>query len=168
VLSRLKDVHSVNVAAPLVDHTLEVLQRFGAARCEGLVLWVGQVHGGQALVEDVWTPRQNPIRSEQGVGYFVEADVLFELNHQLASSKMRLLAQVHSHPSEAFHSETDDAYAIVTTEGGLSLVVPDFGRAPADPSSWAVYRLVDAQWTELSPPEARRLFSTQGGRVTSP
>lgn len=138
-----------------------ILRRFGAARCEGLVLWVGEVEGERAVVDDVWVPRQRPIRSEQGVGYFVESDVLFELNRQLAASKRRLIAQIHSHPGEAYHSETDDAYAIVTTEGGFSLVVPDFGQAPANPTSWAVYRLTDAQWTELSRAEVEQVFSNR-------
>jgi hypothetical protein len=142
----------------VVCHTLSVLRRCGEAHCEGLVLWVGRINDRQAFVEEVWVPRQRPIRSEHGVGYFVEAQALFELNQQLASAKVRLIAQVHSHPAEAYHSETDDAYAIVTTEGGLSLVVPNFGRAPANPAVWAVYRLVDAQWKELSREQATRLL----------
>jgi hypothetical protein len=162
VSSRLKDVRTVHVGSSHIAKTLEVLRRFGAARCEGLVLWVGEVEGERAVVDDVWVPRQRPIRSEQGVGYFVEADVLFELNRQLAASKRRLIAQIHSHPGEAYHSETDDAYAIVTTEGGFSLVVPDFGQASADPTSWAVYRLTDAHWTELSGAEVEQVFSKCG------
>lgn len=159
--NRLKDARRITIAPSLVAHTLEILRDFGSARCEGLVLWVGNVENGRAAVEEVWVPRQRQIRSEQGVGYFVESDVLFELNRQLSASGRRLIAQVHSHPSEAYHSETDDTYAIVTTEGGFSLVVPDFGRAPADPASWAVYRLTGARWTELSHDEARRVFSTK-------
>ena len=38
--------------------------------------------------------------------------------------------QVHTHPQEAFHSPTDDAYPIVQTPGFLSLVIPDFGMGP--------------------------------------
>src|SRR5439155_4903701 len=91
-------------------------------------------------------PRQKPISSEDGVGYFVSGETLFELNRHLSESGLRLIAQVHSHPQEAFHSEADDRYAIVTTEGGLSLVVPNFGHASADPVSWAVYRLHGQDW----------------------
>lgn len=157
-MNRLKNVRFVNIDMASVARTLAVLQHYGDARCEGLVLWVGEVAGEHAHVQEVWVPQQRAIRSEQGVGYFVEADVLFELNRQLAASKLRLIGQVHSHPSEAFHSETDDEYAIVTTEGGLSLVVPDFGRAPPEPASWAVYRLLDGRWTALTRAQAKQIL----------
>jgi len=71
---------------------------------------------------------------------------------------LRLIAQVHSHPGEAYHSRADDRYAIVTAEGGFSLVVPDFGDAPADPTAWAVYRLDQGAWRELSIVEARAIL----------
>jgi len=37
-----------------------------------------------------------------------------------------ILAQIHSHPGIAFHSEADDDWAIVRYEGALSIVVPFF------------------------------------------
>jgi len=105
-----------------------------------------------------FTPDQRAITSESGVGYFVSGETLFQLNRALADTGLRLIAQVHSHPGEAYHSEADDRYAIVTVDGGFSLVVPDFGEAPADPSSWAVYRLVEGDWQELKLVEAQDLL----------
>jgi hypothetical protein len=69
---------------------------------------------------------------------------------------------VHSHPREAYHSHADDRYAIVTAEGGFSLVVPNFGQAPANLASWAVYRLIGGDWTELTSQEVRDLFDVSG------
>ncbi|WP_316213766.1 MULTISPECIES: hypothetical protein [unclassified Bradyrhizobium] len=46
----------------------------------------------------------------------------------LRSQKLALAAQVHSHPKLAFHSETDDKWAIVRHEGALSIVVPHFAK----------------------------------------
>jgi hypothetical protein len=57
---------------------------------------------------------------------------------------------VHSHPTEAYHSETDDRYAIVTEDGGHSLVVPDFARHPMALSGCAIYRLHRGSWLELT------------------
>jgi hypothetical protein len=70
-----------------------------------------------------------------------------------------LIAQVHSHPNEAYHSEADDEYAIVTAEGGLSFVVPNFGKAPLDPTIWAIYRLTQGEWRGLNMNEAKLLIS---------
>jgi len=147
--ARMKEVTSLVVPTRIVNRTLDVLRQFGRHGCEGLVLWVGTVRDRTATVEDVFVPDQHPIRGEEGVGYAVGAKALFEVNRLLSERNKRLLAQVHSHPSEAFHSAADDKYAIVTTEGGLSLVVPDFGHAPPDFSTWAVYRLTQGTWREL-------------------
>lgn len=143
----------------VVTRTLDVLRHFGSYGCEGLVLWVGEVNRAEARVTNVVVPDQRPVKSESGVGYFVEADTLFELNKDLANSGLRLIAQVHSHPHEAYHSAADDRYAIVTADGGLSLVVPEFGSAPPDPAQWAVYRLRNGSWCELDDVQARALLS---------
>src|SRR5207253_2960750 len=111
-----------------------------------------------AIVHVALTPPQESISSERGVGYFVTGDTLFQINKILSDRGLRLIAQVHSHPGEAYHSEADDLYAIVTTEGGFSLVVPNFGDAAAEPRSWANYRLVDSEWHRITADEAREFF----------
>jgi hypothetical protein len=113
---------------------------------------------GKAYVSQAFVPKQKSISNEDGVGYFVSGETLFQLNRDLSETGLRLIAQVHSHPREAYHSEADDRYAIVTAEGGMSLVVPNFGRAPAQPTAWAVYRLHGRAWRELSPKEVGTIF----------
>jgi proteasome lid subunit RPN8/RPN11 len=156
---RLDSVHNISIDPGVIETTLGVLQHFGAHECEGLVLWVGEVTEGQARITRAVVPDQRPIKNEDGVGYFIEGNVLFELNRKLSDTGLRLIAQVHSHPGEAYHSETDDRYAIVTADGGLSLVVPDFGKAPKDPTLWAVYRLSNGCWHELDTAQARSLLN---------
>lgn len=156
--ARLNRVDRVLVKRTVIDSTLRVLRKFGKHRLEGLVLWLGDIDPGTAHVTKVFVPDQHPVADEDGVGYFVGGKTLFELNRGLAETGLRLIAQVHSHPGRAYHSETDDRYAIVTADGGFSLVVPNFGRAPANPSCWAAYRLTDGLWRELSEKETRVLF----------
>jgi hypothetical protein len=161
---RLSQVNRVHIDANIVRATLEALQRFGAQRLEGLVLWLGDIDADRAHVVRAVVPEQQAISNENGVGYFVSGETLFKLNQSLSESGLRLIAQIHSHPGEAYHSEADDRYAIVTADGGLSLVVPDFGRAPADPTMWAVYRLSNGRWQELSSQQARRLLRVEDGQ----
>lgn len=151
-------VRRVTVKRATIEAMLKVMQEFGSHGWEVLVLWLGRVEQGEAHVIKAFTPQQKAISSEDGVGYFVDGDTLFQLNRDLSESGLRLIAQVHSHPQEAYHSEADDRYAIVTAEGGLSLVVPNFGRAPADPTGWAAYRLNGRNWDELSEKEVQVLF----------
>jgi proteasome lid subunit RPN8/RPN11 len=122
-------------------------------------LWLGEVEGDVAHVSRAIVPEQKSISRESGVGYFVEGNTLFQLNRALAQTGLRLIAQVHSHPNEAYHSEADDQYAIVTAEGGLSFVVPNFGKAPLDPTIWAIYRLTQGEWRGLNMNEAKLLIS---------
>jgi tetratricopeptide (TPR) repeat protein len=161
-VARMDEVRTVIIAPAVIDVTMKALQKYGAHRLEGLVLWLGHVEPGRARVVQAFLPEQHPVSDESGLGYFVTGDALFELNRGLAVTGLRLIAQVHSHPKEAYHSRADDRFAIVTAEGGFSLVVPNFGKAPADPASWAVYRLVGGDWTELASEEVRNLFEVSG------
>jgi proteasome lid subunit RPN8/RPN11 len=138
--------------------TQHVLRAYGEHGCEGLVLWVGTVEEKSAAITRVVVPEQNSIKSESGVGYFVEQPALFRLSQFLRDEKLRLIAQVHSHPTDAYHSDTDDRYAIVTEEGGFSLVVPDFARRPMTLDECAIYRLMRGSWIELSTPIVRDVF----------
>jgi hypothetical protein len=156
--ARMDGVRSVSVDPTVIDATIKALRIFGKHRLEGLVLWLGSVEPGRARVLRAFVPEQRSVADEDGLGYFVSGETLFALNRALAETGLRLIAQVHSHPREAYHSAADDRYAIVTANGGFSLVVPNFGRAPADPASWAVYRLSQGDWRELSPQEVQNVF----------
>ena len=133
-----------------ITATWAALRLYGDKGLEGLVLWLGNVVDAVAVVKVAFVPPQSSIRGEDGVGYFVTSETLFQLNRELHRSGLRLIAQVHSHPNEAYHSSTDDAYAVVTTEGGFSIVVPNFAVDDADPTECAFYRLLGGQWTDLS------------------
>ena len=74
----------------------------------------------------------------------VSGEALFKVNKILYERDEILGGQVHTHPTSAFHSSTDDHYPLVTLLGALSLVLPDFARhAPNDIAMWAWYRMTD-------------------------
>ena len=83
------------------------------------------------------------------------------MNVWLFENDLRLIAQVHTHPTEAYHSETDDAFPIVTTEGALSLVIPNFANGPANLTQYACYRLRRGHWVELTPAVVAALVRIQ-------
>jgi hypothetical protein len=92
----------------------------------------------------------------------VGGEELHRLNVWLYENGEQLAIQVHSHPREAYHSDTDDTYPIVTTLGGLSLVVPDFGRNGVRGAETALYRLGASGWDEISDGVARQLLRYLG------
>jgi hypothetical protein len=159
----LSGIREITVPGTVIYSTLQTMRDFGSRGWEALVLWLGhvEINAGTAAVTQAYVPQQNSIASEEGVGYFVEGNTLFRLNKELSQSGLRLIAQVHSHPREAYHSEADDRYAIVTAEGGFSLVVPNFGNAPPSPTAWAVYRLSNRQWCELNRHQVQTCFQVR-------
>lgn len=91
-------------------------------------------------------PRQTSSRTKRGLLVRVEGKALHKLNMWLYEHGEVLGAQVHAHPDDAYHSDTDDTFPIVTSLGGLSLVVPNFCRAGLLTGS-AAFRLTAAGWS---------------------
>jgi hypothetical protein len=141
----LASVEEFVVPLELVDQTLEPLQKAGKQGYEAFVLWGGRLDesGGRMTFESAYFPAQTTSRTEDGLLVVVEGDALFRVNRTFYAQGLTLAAQVHSHPTDAYHSETDDTYPLMTLEGGLSGVVPDFGRGGRGRlEEWAWYRLV--------------------------
>lgn len=159
----MKSLKKYFVPYQILVETSEALRLYGKKGCEGLVLWLGYMNDDNTCrVEKILVPPQDSIKSEDGVGYFVTSETLFALNKNLSTTGLRLLAQVHSHPTWAYHSSTDDRYCIVTVEGGISIVVPNFGFGPTDLSKWATFRLKGGRWKELSGYDVKSFFDIEG------
>jgi hypothetical protein len=150
------------VSDVLIAETEQFLKDVGEQGFEGLMLWAGSVRADSPTIIDVVgciAPDQTLVRGEDGVGLHVDGDELFRLNAMLYRKRLLLIGQVHSHPSQAYHSTTDDRYAVVTIPGGLSIVVPDFARHGFCLDSAAVYRLTaQGEWAKLSSATAQQLI----------
>jgi hypothetical protein len=103
-------------------------------------------------------PKQTSYRLDTGLCVRVDGDELHRLNRWLFDAGEILGVQVHSHPTDAYHSETDDTYPMVTLLGGLSIVVADFGRDGIAGSSTAGYRLSREGWIDLAPTDLTDLL----------
>lgn len=150
-----------NVALPrkIALESHRFLRLAGQQYSEGIALWVGYTEGPTFRVTDLLIPRQTGLCSETGVCAVIEGPELRRIGMELYKANRQLFAQIHSHPTEAYHSDTDDACAIVTTMGGLSLVVPDFAVRPFSLDEYATYRLSEEGiWTEMHPREVARLI----------
>lgn len=148
----LEAVRKFVIPLELVDQTLEPLQEAGHHGYEAFVLW-----GGRFLDDDgfefvsAYFPEQTTSRGEEGLLVRVDGEALFRVNRAFYESGLVLGGQVHSHPTDAYHSEIDDTYPLVTLVGALSGVVPDFGDGGRERRpDWAWYRLVAAgEWAPV-------------------
>jgi hypothetical protein len=141
----LERIERFVVPRQIVEHTERSLREAGQQGHERFVLWSGHPSGGRFDVHTAHVPRQTAYKRKTGLLVRVEGQALHELNMWLYEAGQTLGAQVHAHPTEAFHSDTDDTFPIVTILGGLSLVVPDFCRAGLLPRS-AAFRLTNHGW----------------------
>lgn len=106
----------------VIDQTLASLRADGVNERESVVLWLGKRTADDIHVVEAFRPKQ--VASSH---YFrIPEDAMDALRQRLRRDRLMVAAQVHSHPEDAFHSATDDLWAIVRHEGALSLVVPDF------------------------------------------
>jgi len=151
------DLEELVVPRHLADVAQAHLRAVGRRGNEGFALWIGRRNENAFRVEETLIPEQRGLRFNSGVCVTVGSEELFRINRYLYSTGRQLVAQIHSHPTEAYHSETDDSYPIATTAGAFSLVVPDFAVRPFSLDECAVYRLVPGDgWLEFPASAVRR------------
>jgi hypothetical protein len=146
----LTQVVEVRTPAAVIHATQSHLRAAGVRGLEGMALWAGQLDGETFHVREAVIPRQQGHRTEHGLAVSVPGDELHRINIWLHRNRLRLIAQIHSHPTEAYHSDTDDRYAIATALGSLSIVVPDFAVRPFRLDDCAAYRLSTRPWWHFS------------------
>src|SRR4051812_22507042 len=80
------------------------LRRVGRLGNEGFALWIGRRAGGVFHVDETVIPEQRGLRYDTGVCVTVGSEELFRINKFLYESGRQLVAQLHSHPTDAYHS----------------------------------------------------------------
>jgi hypothetical protein len=172
VNSSLTTVETVLLPQSVTAGTHAHLRSAGRRGLEGMALWAGVQDDRMFEVREVIAPRQQGIRSDHGLAVVVDGSELHRINLHLYRSGLRLLAQIHSHPTEAYHSAMDDEYAIATALGSFSLVVPDFAREALRLERCAVYRLTARpwwkpgsrpEWSEIAADRVTTIFRTVEG-----
>lgn len=143
-------VKQINVPRSLIDAMMKFLRERGSLGLEAFSLWAGSMEEEIFHVRANIIPAQTGRKSDKGVSVHVGPAELHRLNVWLFENNMNLIAQIHTHPHEAYHSDTDDAYPIATTVGCISIVIPDFARHCFSAGRCAIYRLNESQeWSLL-------------------
>jgi hypothetical protein len=151
----------VRVSRRILDETQRFLRRQGMELREGIVLWITSAPrtAAETPITRVVVPEQDAPTILEGCYIIVPLAYRQRLTRELDAAGERIVAQVHSHPGEAFHSDVDDRYPVVHHQGAYSLVVPDFCKAAIDFETMAVFRLTNwPNWTELNPDNVRTTF----------
>lgn len=147
----LRGVTQFAVPRRAIEATAEALADAGQDGYELFVLWTGSIERETFVIRNVHVPKQTSYKTREGLVVRVEGSELHRLNVWLYEHRQTLGAQVHAHPTDAFHSTTDDAYPIATEEGALSVVVPDFCRGGVITRGTAYFRLHRGRWRPAPP-----------------
>ena len=148
----LQGVRRFRIRASAIRETEEAIRAAGQEGYELFVIWSGTHDGDTFTVAEVHVPQQTSYKLDAGLCVRIGGPELHRLNVWLYEAQQTIGVQVHSHPTDAFHSETDDAYPVATLDGSLSIVLPFFGRDGWGSAGIAAYRLGRDGWLKLTCP----------------
>jgi len=138
----------------ILEETFAQFRACGCGRRECQSLWLSSWEAPGALARVV-----HPEHVSHVGGFVVDDTWLNEFWLELGRLNMGVRVQVHTHPNEAFHSPSDDAYPIIHRPGFLSLVIPNFAMGPVGfDDAYLTEIQVDGSWKEV--PVTSRLFVT--------
>lgn len=109
----------------ILEETFGHFRGCGAGRRECQMLWIGPWSAPTQITEGV-----HPKHAANAGGFVLDDAWLSAFWLRLADEGMGIRVQVHTHPRQAFHSPTDDAFPVIHTPGFLSLVIPNFAAGP--------------------------------------
>lgn len=104
-------------------------------------------------------PRQEATRSAYGVSVLIPTAEIVALTSILSQLRAYLRVKVHTHPSEAYHSELDDENMLMRFGDGVSIVIPDFAAGDITRiSEWSINKFdTERGWERI--PSARGMIS---------
>jgi len=115
-------------------------------RHERIVLWAGAYGHNDAYVTTALVPHQ--VTSSRSCR--IPPSAMKTISEVVRHHDLLVLAQVHSHPNEAFHSDGDSWNAVGSLPGFLSIVVPYYA-ADCSLSDAEVYRYLEAgEWEHVT------------------
>ena len=148
----LRGVRRFRIQVSAIRETMEAVRSAGQDGYELFVVWSGARDDDTFTVAEVHIPEQISYKLDAGLCVRVDGPELHRLNMWLYEAQQVIGVQIHGHPADAYHSETDDTYPIATMHGSLSIVLPFFGRDGWESSDIAAYRLGQDGWVELTGP----------------
>ena len=110
----------LEISEGLLEETINRLK--ASPDKEKVILWLGKRTSTSFVVNEIFTPIQ--ITDEDF--FRIPEEGMNQLMTHLRQHRNMIVAQIHTHPNDAFHSHADDEWAIVRHLGAYSLVLPVF------------------------------------------
>jgi hypothetical protein len=149
------------LAPSVLEDTYQLLHERGQQGLEAVVVWIGGIVDSEnAKIVGVIRPGQVAYAGEDGCAVEVPPDALSELISMLPED-LFVLARVHTHPGAAYHSPVDDTNMLISHNGAISIVVPNFAQEPVRLENCSVNVLRHGiGWVELPAAEVAERFTS--------
>lgn len=151
----LMEKDQVILPKSVLDRLKEFFIKHENENVEYFCLLVGKKEANSLKIMDVWIPEQY----NDFLSYYISDLEVHRIFVELSNNQYDAIAQVHTHPSYAFHSLIDDEFSILSLSGSYSIVIPDFGRNFSyEMKDWAFFRLQANRWVKIPPDEVKIIF----------
>jgi proteasome lid subunit RPN8/RPN11 len=135
------------VTADALDDLMTALLRSLQQRHEGIAYLLGRTDGAVTLAVAVFVPEA----LTTGGSFHVAPRAMVSCVQAAARFELQVVAQVHTHPGQAYHSDGDVEGAKIRYPGYASLVLPEYGRHLPSLAGAAAYLWQKPHgWIELS------------------
>ena len=140
----------------IIKKTLEIFRDYGSKLLEAIALWVGNELKNAFIIKGVWFPNQK----NSLISYYVSEINVHLINVRLNKKGYSAIAQIHTHPADAYHSHMDDEYHMLVLPGSFSIVIPDFGNITVKENlnKMVVYRYISEEWIVQTKKEVNDIF----------
>jgi hypothetical protein len=129
----------------MIAETFSTLRSCGANRRECQLYWISPWASPLQLTEVV-----HPKHVSGPYGLAIDSAWISSFWSDLAYRDLGVRVKVHTHPFEAFHSPTDDAYPLLFDPGFFSLVIPNFAYGPVGfQNAYLTEIQSDGSWREV-------------------
>ena len=118
----------IEIPQSIFNQTLKQLQQVGEDYKEGIAYWSGVLNNNNGVIKNVIFADDYPEFHNESYFANVSLETSFKIGEKIHQRNEFLFAQIHTHPSDAFHSFVDDNYPISHRIGFLSIVIPNFGK----------------------------------------
>lgn len=108
---------------------------------EGITYLLGRTNGSITLAVTATIPEAYTTYGS----FEVSPIAMSRIVRSAANLNLQVVAQVHTHPSLAFHSQGDEDGARIKYNGYVSIVLPDYGKRLPSLEGAAIYIFQDKQ-----------------------
>lgn len=149
--------YKLNCPPALWHDVMSELRRRGRTRHESGVFLLGYDHDGRREARAaLYYDELDPSAYASGV-CILKADAFSKLWSICRERNLTVVADIHTHPAQAFQSDSDRCNPMVARAGHIAIIVPNFAGAPVRYEHLGIYEyLGEHRWNNRSHGYARQ------------